>query len=91
MASGSLAIQEVFPPEQNADPSPVTTTARSSRSAASSATAETHDDGHLVGHGVAHVGVVEGQQGHAVGRPLDAQVGKGGHGRTLLTARRGPP
>ena len=25
-ASGSLAIQDVFPPEQNADPSPVTTT-----------------------------------------------------------------
>ena len=44
VASGSLAIQDVFPPEQNADPSPVTTTARSSLSVASSATAETHDE-----------------------------------------------
>ena len=44
MASGSLAIHDVFPPEQNADPSPVTTTARSSLSAASSVTAETHDE-----------------------------------------------
>ena len=29
MASGSLAIHEVLPPEQNAVPAPVTTTARS--------------------------------------------------------------
>ena len=43
MASGSLAIQDVLPPEQNAEPSPVTTTARSARSAASSATAATHE------------------------------------------------
>ena len=91
MASGSLAIQEVLPPEQNAEPSPVTTTARSDRSAASSATAATQDEVISSDIALRMVGVVEGQQGHAVGRPLDAQVGMGGHERTLLTGVRGPP
>ena len=39
MASGSPASHAVLPPEQNAEPSPVTTTARTDRSAASSSTA----------------------------------------------------
>ena len=43
VASGSLAIHEVLPPEQNADPSPVTTTTRTERSAASWSMARTHE------------------------------------------------
>ncbi len=39
VASGSLAIHEVSPPEQNAEPSPVTTTTRTERSTARAATA----------------------------------------------------
>ena len=91
VASGSLAIQEVLPPEQNADPSPVTTTARRSRSAASSATAETHDEVISSDMALRMSGLSRVSSGHAVGRPLDAQVGMGGHERTLLTGLQGPP
>ena len=91
MASGSLAIQDVFPPEQNADPSPVTTTARSSRSAASSATAETHDevissDMALRMSGLSRVSRATPSDGRSTRRWEWA-----GHGRTLLTGVRGPP
>ena len=84
MASGSLAIHEVLPPEQNAEPSPVTTTARTERSAASSSMARDPGVGHLVGHRVALVGVVEGEHGDALGGALEAQVGEFGHAHNVL-------
>ena len=79
-ASGSLAIHEVSPPEQKAEPSPVTTTARSERSAASSSTAATQDAVISSDIALRWSGVVEDEQGDALGRALDAQVGGRGTG-----------
>ena len=43
VASGSLTIHDVSPPEQNAGPSPVTTTARTERSSFRSSIAATQE------------------------------------------------
>ena len=74
LASGSLTIHDVSPPEQNAEPSPVTTTTRTDGSARSSSIAATQEA--VIGPDIAlrWLGVVEGQQGHAVGGSLDAEV-----------------
>ena len=48
------------------------------RSAASSSIGRDPGRGHLVGHRVALVGVVEGQQGDALGGALEAEVGERG-------------
>ena len=68
MASGSLAIHDVLPPEQNAEPAPVTTTARSDAVGGQLVDGRDPGGGHPVRHRVALVGVVEGQQGDAVAR-----------------------
>ena len=67
-ASGSAPIQDTSPPEQNALPSPVTTTARTSGSAPQPAIARAPRRGHRRRHHVAPVRQVEGHQDHAVGR-----------------------
>ena len=78
VASGSLAIQDgVAAGAERASPRPVTTTARTERSAASWSMARDPGGGHLVGHRVALLGVVEGEQGDAVGGAFEAQVGAG--------------
>ena len=79
VASGSLAIHEVLPPEQKAEPSPVTTTARTRAVGGELVDGRDPGRGHLVGHRVALVGVVEGEQRRRPSRgALEAQVGEVG-------------
>ena len=80
MASGSLAIQPVLPPEQKADPSPCDDHGPHRPVGRELVDRGDPRCGHLVGHRVAHVGVVEDEKGDARGGAFEAQMGELWHG-----------